>query len=295
MMRLVGTLLGLAALAGAAAHSANAQALACGAEVTSDVKLEASLTGCATGLVVTADDITIDLNGHTIEGVGAAGSIGIEAANRSGVTVRDGRIRGFETGVQFRVANQSTVDHVRITDSSVGIELLASVDSRVLANSVVDNVGSGIVCDRSGGTEIEKNHVSRNGVGIDVSFCPETDIVDNDVTANRSSGIVRTRSNGRVEHNRANQNEMWGILSDDSHGEFVKNTTNRNGQDGLFILDVLPDHGPAHTVTGHVANGNGRFGIFTELVGVVDGGKNRAHANGAPAQCSGILCNARGN
>ena len=51
-------------------------------------------------------------------------------------------------------------------------------------------------------------------------------------------------------------------------------------------------HGPFHSLTGNVANANGGYGIFAYFLGlgVVDGGKNRAHANAAPTQCIGVVC-----
>ena len=40
----------------------------------------------------------------------------------------------------------------------------------------------------------------------------------------------------------------------------------------------------------HLANANGGFGIITGLVGVVDGGGNRASGNNNAAQCTGVVC-----
>ena len=75
-MRVVAALFAVAAVAGVVSSGAPAQTLECGAEVTGDVTLEASLTGCTTGLVVGADGVTIDLNGYAIKGVGAEAGLG---------------------------------------------------------------------------------------------------------------------------------------------------------------------------------------------------------------------------
>src|SRR5688572_12390980 len=101
MMRFTGWLGAVVVLLGVAAPSAIAEDLGCGAEVTTDVVLSASLTGCSTGLIVAADGITIDLNGYAIEGVGADSATGIEAADRVNVTIKNGHVRGFQVGVRL--------------------------------------------------------------------------------------------------------------------------------------------------------------------------------------------------
>ena len=54
-------------------------------------------------ITVNANDVTIDFKGHKIDGSGAGAgtlALGVSAVNRRGLTVRNGRIRGFLWGVQ---------------------------------------------------------------------------------------------------------------------------------------------------------------------------------------------------
>jgi parallel beta-helix repeat protein len=290
-MRLTSALIAAAALAGGAASGSSAQALACGAEVTSDVTLEASLVGCSTGLVIAADGITVDLNGHAIVGLGAAGSAGVDAVGRSDVTVRNGFVGGFETGVRLADSADSTVEGMTVTDASVGIDAVFSFNSRVAGNTVFGNSDSGIHClDRSSsGNRIERNRAVGNGTGIALDRCSGATLTKNVAFANRSHGILLDESFSLVEGNNASGNGGSGIHAFNSHGQFSKNVTNANGGDGLFIDDADPTHGPFHTVTSHVANANGGWGIAA-LAGTVDGGKNRAHANRGGTQCLSVLC-----
>ena len=321
MKRLARAMLCIAALAGAVAPSATAQDLVCGAEVTSDVTLTASLTGCFTGLVIAADGITVDLNGYAIEGVAADESSGIEAVDRSGLTIKNGSIRGFKTGVRFVWTSGSTVENLSIektnfgillggslfgpgsrsntivgntvTDSATGIWLGEAYENVVARNSLTNIEGSGIRCSNGSQNVITRNSSVRNGSGISLDFCSAT-VTRNVASQNQFSGIYRFRSGGAVEGNVANGNGEWGIYAFDSHAGFLNNVTNGNGRDGLYIGDSNPFHGPGHSISGHVANANGRFGIATDLEGVVDGGKNRARANGDASQCLGFLCNGNG-
>ena len=63
----------LLALSGvtAAAGQAPPAGLKCGDTITADTTLDRDLTGCpSNGIIIGADDITLDLNGHTISGDG---------------------------------------------------------------------------------------------------------------------------------------------------------------------------------------------------------------------------------
>lgn len=63
----------------------------------------------------------------------------------------------------------------------------------------------------------------------------------------------------------------------------LANVTTRNGDDGIDV------ESPATTVTANLANDNTDLGIEA-VAGVTDGGGNRAHGNGNPAQCVGVTC-----
>jgi hypothetical protein len=82
----------------------------CGDTITSDTTLHKDLVDCPNnGIVIGADDITLDLNGHMIDGDGtpAAGcdpetqfcDVGVLNDGHGGVTVMHGSVREFVVGV----------------------------------------------------------------------------------------------------------------------------------------------------------------------------------------------------
>src|SRR5918998_5929404 len=82
------------------APPAHAAAPSCGAVVMKSTTLRANLTNCpGDGLVIGADNLTLDLGGHTIDGTGATGSVGVLLMARHGVTVKRGRIKEFGNDV----------------------------------------------------------------------------------------------------------------------------------------------------------------------------------------------------
>src|SRR4051794_19728420 len=88
---------------------ASGATLDCGDVLTTDTVLQADLLGCpGNGLVVGADDVTLNLNGHTISGDGLPDSscpvdvqcdVGIDnAAGHRGLTLLRGSVRNFSVG-----------------------------------------------------------------------------------------------------------------------------------------------------------------------------------------------------
>ncbi|RJQ37435.1 right-handed parallel beta-helix repeat-containing protein [Candidatus Parcubacteria bacterium] len=71
------------------------------------------------GLVIATDDIDLDLNDRTISGSGSGAGVRIEGAE--GVTVANGKIRGFFRGIDATNpapnASQSVFEDLKITDN----------------------------------------------------------------------------------------------------------------------------------------------------------------------------------
>src|ERR1700704_682336 len=87
------------------ASSASAGAVTCGQTITQDTTVDNDLSNCpGDGLVVGADNITLDLNGHTVSGPGATptSSAGVRVTGRSGVTVRNGTVAQFDREVSVQ-------------------------------------------------------------------------------------------------------------------------------------------------------------------------------------------------
>src|SRR4051812_46806591 len=201
-------LLTLSVLAGLALVSAPAQAkppvtVHCDQTLTQSVKLANDLSDCPNnGLVVGADDVTVDLNGHTIDGdgelvadcpfPGPACDAGVQnTGGYKGVTIEGGEVREFGWGVQvFGGASHNRVRDISSTHNLFrGILIGGGItDSQVEHNSVSDN-GAGIVlCCFSQNVRIEWNSVSGNGDGIVVRDSDDNRIAHNSVSDNTDIG-----------------------------------------------------------------------------------------------------------
>lgn len=134
----------LATIGAPATSHAARDALACGAVVTDDTRLSADLLDCpGPALVVGAPGITIDLDGHVLDGTGTGAGIDNNAGHDD-VTIRGGVIQGFSQGIDMVEADGARVLNVLLRDNALGIT--ATRTARALFARVVarDNSFAGV-------------------------------------------------------------------------------------------------------------------------------------------------------
>jgi parallel beta-helix repeat protein len=102
---------------------ARAADLVCGAVVTSDVKLAANLTCTQSAIVIGADDVTLNLNGHTLTGTVLSGPdprwSGVKTLRGTSfrnVRIMNGTIVGFHRAIDVANANGVTIQNVVVED-----------------------------------------------------------------------------------------------------------------------------------------------------------------------------------
>src|SRR6188472_132805 len=77
-----------------------ATAVACGATITVDTRLGNDLHNChGVGLVIGADGVDLDLNGHTVDGDGIGDVEGIQVEGHRDTSITNGTVRDFVEGV----------------------------------------------------------------------------------------------------------------------------------------------------------------------------------------------------
>jgi hypothetical protein len=172
LRRLVGALIFALALLGLSAGTASGQPVQCGQVVTQAVTLDSDLTGCDTGLVVGADGITIDLNGHAIVGAGnrffpAIGTTGIVNTGHSGVRIRDGTISGFLEAITLRGASDNRLGHLNVRAVFV---------STIIASHAIEVSGGS-------GNWVEDSVIRSGPLGILLSQTTGNRILDNQLGA----------------------------------------------------------------------------------------------------------------
>ncbi len=232
-------------------------AVTCGQEITANLTLDGDIK-CTEGpaLIITADNVVVDLGGFTVSGPQAAGADapGILLKNVKGVTVRKGTIKGFESGVAIMGGSNNVIENVTCEDN---------------VGTTEGNFGDGITLNGSNNNTIRGNTIRRNGPfsGIAlVGACSKNEIRDNVITDNNmlpgDPSHGRQAMGIRLEGPAANNNKIIG------------NTITGSGAEGICVLPTCAD--PQAGCAGTPGNeGN-------EISG------NMSHSNGTSGQGSGI-------
>jgi parallel beta-helix repeat protein len=311
------------------AGQASASHVSCGDTITADTTLDSDLVDCpSNGIVIGADDITLDLNGHTIDGddepfepcpVDQPCDIGILNEGHDAVTIEGGTVRGFGPGVVVvRAKHNRLRDVAAVGNAFEGIFLFRSERTRVHGNSAsrngVGNSRPGIALIESDNNRITGNTMSRNGdLALFMEASDHNLIRHNKARGNPEDGMIIEGNRNEIVRNRLVRNG-GGILitivsrGGKSVGNVVSRNVVRNARAGGIAVDRVPKR---TLVSRNLVVGNGRAGIIVghpsttitnnravrnrglgirAVKGVIDGGGNRASGNGDPRQCINVAC-----
>jgi len=235
--------------------AASAAVLSCGQTITQSTVLENDLTGCTNnGIVVGADNITLDLNGHTVAGTpNSSDRGGVVLVGRTGVTVKNGTVRAFDVGVVIEGGTGNTVEGVNAIDNisfesagstnrgGDGIAILSSTNNRILRNNTVNNgpySGIGIY------TDLDAAH-QRGTTGVSSG-----NIVDGNVV----SGNIQGRSPNNVVNN---DNIGIRLEPGNTANQILNNRVDGNGLDGITLFT----RNTFTVIRGNIATNNGLYRV----------------------------------
>ena len=286
---LVAALLTLAPSASATAASAASgdESLTCGSLVTRDVRLTRDLVGCTgNGLMVGADGVDIDLNGHLISGTGPFVSLsGIDIDAYQNVRIRDGRISDFSRGVLGYGADGGRVEQVKVTRTLEGVNFEESTGVQVIGNRIVGN-REGLVLRRTDRVTVAGNAVVDNDTTGITDIDSRANLhARNYVADNTFDGIsLESAVDSVVAGNTVRGNGLDGIDAVVGSGvRYVGNRVSRNDENGI------KDSGDGTVWGRNVAQRNGAVGLRADGADPVDAGGNLARRNGEQ-DCLGIRC-----
>jgi len=247
---------GLLTLSGA--EAANTQPN-CGDTITTDTTLDSDLVDCPNnGIVIGADDITLDLNGHVIDSDGTPFSgchprrevcdVGVVNDDHDGITIMQGSVREFDGGIgmggsRHRLLNvsasrnrfyglglfesarslvrDSSATYSTARDEGVGMILFGSRHVRIVDNKFRHNAHAGIVAPEVKGNSIKRNIFERNDdEGILVEGGDRNQIRHNRFVRNGGGITLGPGSRNVIAHNRISRGRD-GIRVEKGHGNLV--------------------------------------------------------------------------
>jgi hypothetical protein len=118
------------ALALVAVPAAQASVVTCGQTLTANTTFSSNVTGCpGDGVVIGANNIVVNLNGHTLQGTG--GGDGVNFNGYDGVTLMNGRIQNFFDDVYNDGDNNKINSITTRNASNAGIRLYYANNTKV--------------------------------------------------------------------------------------------------------------------------------------------------------------------
>lgn len=224
-------------------------------------------------IIIAADGITLNGNGHSIIGNGSGD--GIYFRDQTEVTIKNLKIKNFSRGItiygdsSYNNIKGNTISHnkqdgIRIggvytrkntisgntisNNGGSGIYLEVSRENIITGNTILKNGGTGIyldtVCDR---TTITGNTISKNSRGIYVRVSRSNTLTDNIISNNEHEGVslIVSSDNNTLTGNTISNNNI-GITIFSSSGNniyrnnFISNPTQADVQGGSGNLFNLP-------------------------------------------------------
>jgi hypothetical protein len=184
-----------------------------------------------TAISITANNVVLDLNGFKLDGSGGgAGTTanGIAAFNRRNITIKNGTVKGFKTGISLLDGGASqghVVEDIRADHNTIaGIQ----VDGRgnLIRNNQVVGTGGGTCC----GTGTAAVGIRADGTGPRV--------LNNDVIDTTSPGDVASRGiqfpssvvGGLAVNNRISNADIYIEFLTGATGKYRDNLTFGNGE-----------------------------------------------------------------
>ncbi len=205
---------------------------------------------------ITVNDVTLDLNGHTIQGPATGGmGAGIYAPYRYNIAIRNGRIWGFGTqGISLSTAieNPSSkgaghrIEEVQVVNNYEGIVIVGGVVKDCAANN--NKINCGICAYNS----IVIDCVANNNTGSGI-FAKNSTVINNTTSFNNSIGIQATEE-CYLAGNNARNNTGYGLYLPLNGANYaIKNVASDSGVQNYYVPTITPT-GNYQPFTGDNAN-----------------------------------------
>jgi large repetitive protein len=224
----------------------------CGDTITTDTTLDSDLLNCPNnGIIIGADNITLDLNGHTIDGDGTPVDpcpegepcdIGVlNVAGHDRLTIVGGTVQQFGVGVLVEGGAAHRLHQLAASDNTdFGIIVAGSTDSVIEQTSMSDNGTSGLVLVESSGALVAHNAVSgSNGYAIFTAVVDDSRIQNNALDGN-NHGIAVFDGGSRnliqrnvVSHGRGSTIDLTGGV-----GNRIERNRLVDTGEGIIVVDV---------------------------------------------------------
>lgn len=213
--------------------------------ITSDLKLTSNLNCSSDGLyIIDQDDLTIDLNGYTIEGPGIQNeNAGIRLNNSSNILVTGpGTLKDFEFGILNDNGDGNKVSRVTFTDNEIGTFDVNSKNTIIVDNLMFGNsIGEATLS--SNNLELSTNlFKSNHRAGVAMINTTDSIARMNTIQGSNTGVFLDSKSfdntiysNNILQNARVDVNNADGLPTETNDNSFSDNNCNTSVPDGLCL------------------------------------------------------------
>ncbi|MDQ2836918.1 MAG: right-handed parallel beta-helix repeat-containing protein [Actinomycetota bacterium] len=272
----------------------------CGDTITSSVTLTNDLTCQGNGLIIGANNLTIDLNGHRISGASAGTGIQISPDLPSSglqLTVRNGAVRDFATAIDVENNGGNTnglltLRNLTLASNALGLGtswlgLTAAISGSSFQANTTGIGANSTVSGFLGTLNAVSSSFSTNVTAINLKSNSRSISVDNSVFTGNGTGLRAHNGSVSVTNSRFINNPQ-AIVTNQDAAVITGNVIQGSSQVGLDISDdyyflsvtgntitgsgigirvIGTTDGSSRTVANNAISGNGSAGIFVYLNG----------------------------
>ena len=241
------------------------------------------------GIVIGADDITLDLNGHTIDGDdvpaecpdGSRCDVGVDnSAGHDRVAVEGGTVHGFGVGVRAAGVTGARFQDLLVSNNQdFGMVIVNSTKTVVQKSGFPGNGTSGLVLVDARYASVSRNSVSgSHGYGI-VLFRVDGSLIDSNRLDGNDHGILGGASSRNVVSSNVVSHSGGSSLDfgDGATGNLIERNRLVDNGDGIVGTNAY-----GNVIRDNIVTGTGLYG-FPDTGGfglILDGSdQNTVHGN----------------
>jgi large repetitive protein len=252
--------------------------VSCGDTITTDTTLDSDLVNCPNnGIVIGASNITLDLNGHTIDGDGTpvdpcpegeACDVGV--LNRAGydrLTIMGGMIRQFVAGIVAEAgAAHNRLHHLAVSNiTEVAIIVVDSTDSVIEKTAMSDPGVVGLLLLDSQGALVARNSVSGStGYAMALFGVDDSRIQHNKLHGDKHGFILGGSDRNLVRSNAVSDSGGGIEVVEGATANRVEHNRFHHTGDGMLVGDASDTLIRHNLVIGAGGGEAGGFGIILD-------------------------------
>jgi parallel beta-helix repeat protein len=217
--------------------------VSCGEVLGRSTLVMNDLSNCpADGLIIGSSRIIVDLDGHTIDGVGLG--TGIRNDGHTLVAIRNGTVRDFDYGVELLSETSfNLVENLTFELNQLGaIELFDAWEGNSIRNNTLHENGEGVaLVSGTRWARVEGNTITRPfGAGILLRDATAIYVARNTIMDGSDLGIQLERASGNelVDNVLSRTSDGGFEIRDHSHHNLVaRNSITQAGDMGIIVAD----------------------------------------------------------